>query len=140
VGRAVSATFVAALALAAFLAGCGGGNGSTSSTRTVKATPPSRSTTGATPSPDAYWPYRKLVARLAGRTVTVASARVRLDPALLECSGDGAARRIGSTRGWSRYICTQTIFQGGGDHDVTFDVLIASSTQLRLTSARNGPD
>jgi hypothetical protein len=129
-----------ALALAVFLAGCGGGNGSRSSTRTVKATPPSTRATGTTPPAEAYWPYAKLVARLNGRTVTVSSAPVRLDPALIECNGDGAARQAGSTREWSRYTCTQTIFQGGADHDITFDVAILSATELRLTSARDGPE
>jgi hypothetical protein len=144
------------LATAALLAGCGGGHPSKPSTSTTEATssgsssaaspapsPPKPSTTtasGATPSADTYWPYAKLVARLAGRPITVANATVRLDPALVECNGEGAARQSGSTRDWNRYTCTQTTFQGGVDHDVTFDVVILSATQLRINSPRTGPD
>ncbi|HJS93583.1 MAG TPA: hypothetical protein VJ741_04920 [Solirubrobacteraceae bacterium] len=65
---------------------------------------------------------------------------MRLDASLVECNGDGAPRRTGSTPEWSRYTCTQTIFQDGGDHDVTFDVVISSPTQLRISSARTGPE
>jgi hypothetical protein len=140
VGRAVSASFIAALALAALPAGCGGGSGSTSSTKTVKAPPPARRATGATPPAEAYWPYPKLLQRLAGRTVTLSNATVRLDGALLECNGDGVPRQTGSIRGWSRYTCTQTIFQAGGDHDITFDVVISSARQLTITAARNGAE
>jgi hypothetical protein len=149
VGTGVSATYVAALALAALLAGCGGGSESkrsSSKPSTGTATgprstsKPSTGTATAPPSADAYWPYAKLVARLGGRTVTVPNATVRLDPALVECSGQGVARQTGSTRDWSRYTCTQTIFRGGVDHDVTFDVVILSATQLRIASPRNGPE
>lgn len=103
------------------------------------ATSPSTTATNPT-SADAYWPYAKLLARLAGRTVTVSGATVRLDAALIECNGDGASRSTGSAREWSRYTCTQTVFQGGSDHDVTFDVVISSPTQLTISSARSGPD
>jgi hypothetical protein len=82
----------------------------------------------------------KLVASLAGRTITLSNAALRLDPALLECNGEGAARQTGCTHGWSHYTCTQTVFQGGVDHDVTFDVVILSATQLRIKSPRNGPE
>jgi hypothetical protein len=92
------------------------------------------------PPPDAYWPYGKLVASLAGRTITVSNTTLRLDPTLVECNGDGAARQTGSTRDWSRYTCTQTIFESGADHDVTFDVVILNATQLTISSPRNGPD
>jgi hypothetical protein len=160
VGRGVSATYVATLVVAAFLSGCGGGNRATPSTGTTAAgpssssspaspasspasspaPPPATAATGATPSGDAFWPYAKLVARLAGRTVTVSNATVRLDPALVECNGAGPVRRSGSTREWSRYICTQTVFQGGADNDVTFDVVISSATQLAISSPRTGPE
>jgi hypothetical protein len=144
------------LALAAFLVGCGGGNRAKPSTGTADArtsksssaappatspaTRPATTAYGAKPSADAYWPYAKLVAGLAGRTVTVSNAAVRVDPALLECNGEGAARQTGRIRVWSRYTCTQTVFQGGVDHDVTFDVVISSARQVRINSPRNGPE
>jgi hypothetical protein len=81
-----------------------------------------------------------LLTALAGRTITLSGETVRLDPALLECNGDGAARQAGPSRSWSRFTCTQTLFQGGVDHDVTFDVAIVSATGLRLQSPRNGPE
>jgi hypothetical protein len=92
------------------------------------------------PSAAQYWPYAKLVGRLAGRTIKAANAPVRLDPALVECNGEGTARRTGSTSEWSRYTCTQTIFEGGADHDVTFDVVILSATQLTINAPRSGPE
>jgi hypothetical protein len=151
VGRGVSASCIAVLSAAALLAGCGGGAPNKASSGTTGArssssaasSAPSRTTPPpgvATAPPDAYWPYAKLIARLAGRTVAVSNAAVRLDPALMECNGEGAARRAGSTREWSRYICTQTIFEGGADHDITFDVVISSATQMTISSPRTGPD
>jgi hypothetical protein len=134
------------------LAGCGGSKPDRSSTGATvapsstaapapaPATSPSTAAGNPTPSAGAYWPYAKLIARLAGRTVTVPNATVRLDPALVECNGEGAVRRTGSTRDWSRYTCTQTIFEGGSDHDVTFEVVILGPTQLRISMARNGPE
>jgi hypothetical protein len=144
VGRGVSASCIAVLSAAALLAGCGGGAPNKASSGTTGArssssaasSAPSRTTPPpgvATAPPDAYWPYAKLIARLAGRTVAVSNAAVRLDPALMECNGEGAARRAGSTREW-------TIFEGGADHDITFDVVISSATQMTISSPRTGPD
>lgn len=65
---------------------------------------------------------------------------VRLDSALLECNGEGAPRQTGSARGWSRYTCTQTVFQNGVDRDVTFDVAILSATDLRIVFPRSGAE
>jgi hypothetical protein len=45
----------------------------------------------------------------------------------------------GATRRWSRYTCTQTMFRGGVDRDLTFDVQILSPGQLKITSRRYGP-
>jgi hypothetical protein len=92
------------------------------------------------PAPEAYWPYEKLVGSLAGRTVALPRGPVRLDGALIECNGEGAPLTTGTTRRWSRYTCTQTLFQNGVDNDVTFDVTIQSATQLRITSPRYGPN
>jgi hypothetical protein len=144
------------VALTLVVAGCGGGGRAKSSTSTAAArsstsssaappassqtTPPTTTATGAGPPGDAYWPYAKLVAHLAGRTITLTNATVRLDSALLECNGEGPARQQGPTRAWSRYTCTQTVFQTGIDHDITFDVVISSATQLTIESARTGPE
>jgi hypothetical protein len=57
----------------------------------------------------------------------------------VECNGDGAPLKTGATRRWSRYTCTQTLFQGGADRDVTFDVVISNATQMSITSPRYGP-
>ena len=94
-----------------------------------------------TPPPvGAYWPYEKLVESLAGRTLALPRGPVHLDGALLECNGEGAPVMTGTTRGWSRYTCTQTLFRNGMDRDVTFDVTILSATRLSITSPRYGPD
>ena len=68
----------------------------------------------------------------------LSEGRVRLDPSLVECNGGGAPRRTGPTRMWSRYTCTQTMFEGGADQDVTFDVVIQTTTELRIASPRYG--
>jgi hypothetical protein len=108
-------------------------------TATSSATSPTN-TTATQPSAGAYWPYEKVVAHLAGRSLAFAHGTVHLQSALLECNGNGVPLRIGGTRSWSRYTCTQTTFQGGADHDVTFDVVISSATQLTISSPRTGPE
>jgi hypothetical protein len=143
-GRLLAATFVASVALT----GCGGGHAAKPSTGNVQATSsssrPATSTVTATgttpPAAEAYWPYNKLVARLDGRTLPFPNEPVRLDDTLLECAGHGPSRRIGVMRRWSRYTCTQTLFRGGVDRDVTFDVTILNATQLRISSERYGAD
>jgi hypothetical protein len=87
-----------------------------------------------------YWPYEKLVAQLAGRTLALPRGAVHLQSALLECNGDGPPMKTGTTRQWSRYTCTQTLFQNGADRDVTFDVTILSATQVSISSPRYGPE
>ena len=145
--RGVGGSFFAALVLVALLGGCGGegatkpstsptvGHSSSSSSASSAAT----TTTVTRPPAAAYWPFQKVVASLAGRTVVLPHGRLRLKSALVECNGDGAPLKIRGTRRWSRYTCTQTVFQGGSDHDVTFDVVISSATQLSITSPRYGP-
>ena len=95
-------------------------------------------TTSTPPPAGAYWPFEKLVARLAGRTLALPRGPVRLDGALLECNGEGTTVRSRRSAGWSRYTCTQTMFGRGGDQDVTFEVVIENATQLRIVSPRYG--
>lgn len=92
------------------------------------------------PSATAYWSYPKLLRRLTGRTLALPTGSVRLDGALLECNGDGAPVKHGTARAWGRYTCTQTLFQGGVDRDVTFDVVIVSDTQMKVVSPRYGSE
>jgi hypothetical protein len=132
---------------AALLPGCGGGDGVRASSSTARPQPPASSpTTSATtgtaspPAAGAYWPYAKLVRALAGRTLALPRGPVHLDSALLECNGEGAPVKTGTTRRWSRYTCTQTMFQNGADRDVTFEVTILSPTRLSITSPRYGSE
>lgn len=81
-----------------------------------------------------------MVAHLAGSTLALPRGPVRLQSALLECNGDGTPVTTGTTRRWSRYTCTQTLFQNGADRDVTFDVTILSATQVSISSPRYGPE
>jgi hypothetical protein len=139
--------FPAALVAAALVAACGGGrakpstspsdgqSSASSSANSVAAT----TATAARPPSAAYWPYKKLVARLAGRTVVLPRGRLRLDSALLVCNGDGVPLKTTASRRWRRYTCTQTLFKSGVDRDITFDVVISSATQLSITSPRYGP-
>lgn len=142
----VGGSFFAAPVLVALLAGCGGGGARAPTRRTHEHSSAASSANSATagtttprPSAAAYWPYEKVVTRLAGRTLVLSRGRLRLEGSLLVCNGDGAPRRTGATRRWRRYTCTQTLFAGGADHDVTFDVVISSATQLRIISPRYGP-
>jgi hypothetical protein len=131
------------LALVVLLAGCGGGGTTTQTTGTGLGPPPS-TTSKLSPTPtfaqQPAWPYAKLVASLSGRTLVVGHATVRLDPALLVCNGGGAPVLSGGARRWRSYTCTQTLFQGGADRDVTFDVEIVSKSQLRIVAPRYGPN
>jgi len=142
--RVLAATFVVSV-----LAGCGGGHAAKPSAASVQTTPSdsrpatapvSTATSTTPPAAEAYWPYNKLLARLAGRMLTLPDGPVRLDGTLLECAGVGPSRTIGSARRWSRYTCTQTLFRGGVDRDFTFDVAILSATELRISSQRYGAE
>lgn len=129
---------------AALLSGCGGGHGAHTAGGTARPQSPVTSSVG-TPTtrtvtrPVAYWPYEKLVGQLAGRSLALAHGVVRLRSDLLECNGDGTPVKTGTTRRWSHYTCTQTLFQNGADRDVTFDVTILSTNQLSIGAARYGP-
>ena len=105
---------------------------------TLPATTASKAVT--LPATGAYWPYAKLIGGLTGRTLTLPRGPVHLNGALIECNGEGAPIKAGPTRRWSRYTCTQTLFQNGVDRDVTFDVTILSTTRLSITSPRYGPE
>lgn len=138
----------ASLALVALLASCGAGERAKRSTATAPRAPlpppaatPPRTTTNITgrASAGSSWSYAKLVARVSGRTLALPGGRVRLDGSLLVCNGRGPSVGRGSARRWSRYTCTQTLFQGGVDRDVTFDVTILSAAQLKITAPRYGP-
>ena len=137
----------ASLALVALLAGCGGGERAKRSTATapraplsspVATSPPTTTNNPGRASAGSSWSYAKLVASLAGRTLVLPGGRVRLDGSLLVCNGRGASVGGGSARRWGRYTCTQTLFQGDVDRDVTFDVTILSATQLKITAPRYG--
>jgi hypothetical protein len=142
----------AAGALAAGVAGCGGGDdaGSTGATSTAAApartaSTPVRTGPGANraPAPRATgppWPYAQLVRSLAGRTVSTPHGRVRLDPGLLECNGEGRVMRRGGTRSWRRYTCTQTLFRGGVDRDITFEVVSVGPRRVAIAGVRYGPE
>jgi hypothetical protein len=137
----------ASLALVALLASCGGGERAKRPTTSAPraplpapvATPPLTTNNLGRASAGSSWSYAKLVASLSGRTLALPGGRVRLDGSLLVCNGRGASVGGGSARRWGRYTCTQTLFQGGVDRDVTFDVAILSAAQLKITAARYGP-
>jgi hypothetical protein len=134
----------AVIALAALVGGCGAGDRADPAatvTRTHSAPAPSasRARPEPAPAPGAQWSYRLLVRRLAGRSLAMPHGRVRVDPALLICSGRGRPVSRGGARRWSRYTCTQTTFRHGVDRDVTFDIRILGPRRLKITSRRYGP-
>ena len=140
---------MAAIALATLLSGCGEGHRAKTSSRTAEGRSPASTTEGSattaatlpvTPTASAYWSYAKLVKSLAGRTLVLPHGPVRLDGDLLECNGKGMPLETGRTRRWRRYTCTQTLFEGGVDQDVTFDVVIETTADLRVISPRYGSE
>ena len=88
----------------------------------------------------AAWPYRILIARIAGHSLTPLGRRIRVDRELVICSGDGRPVRRGGVRRWKHFTCTQTLFDRGGlDRDITFRVHVLDRTRFRITNARYGP-
>jgi hypothetical protein len=87
------------------------------------------------------WPYQTLILRIAGKPVTLADRRIRVDRDLVICSGDGTATRRGGIRRWKHFTCTQALFDRNGvDRDITFRVHVVSRTRFLITNARYGPD
>ena len=87
------------------------------------------------------WPYRTLVARIAGHSVTpLPGRRIRVDRDLVICSGDGTPIRRQGVRRWKHFTCTQTLFDRSGlDRDITFRVHVLDQTRFMITNARYGP-
>jgi hypothetical protein len=86
------------------------------------------------------WPYRTLISRIAGKPVTLPDRRIRVDPDLVICSGEGRPIRRGGVRRWKHFTCTQTLFSKGVGRDVTFRVHVLNRVRSLITNARYGPD
>lgn len=86
------------------------------------------------------WPYRVLIARIAGHSVMALGRRIRIDRDLVICSGDGTPIRRRGVRRWKHFTCTQTLFDRSGvDRDVTFRVHVLDRTRFTVTNPRYGP-
>jgi hypothetical protein len=85
------------------------------------------------------WPYSVLVDRIDGTPVRLHERRFRISRDLVICSGEGVGVRRGSVRRWRHFTCTQTLFRGGVDHDVTFRVHVLGRTRFTITDVRSGP-
>jgi hypothetical protein len=86
------------------------------------------------------WPYRILIARIAGHSLAPLGRRIRVDRDLVICSGDGRPIRRRGVRRWKHFTCTQTLFDRSGlDRDITFRVHVLDRTRFRITDARYGP-
>ena len=86
------------------------------------------------------WPYRTLIARIDGKLVRLPDRRIRVNRDLVICSGEGTPIRRGGVRRWKHFTCTQTLFRGGVDRDITFRVHVLDRTHCLITNARYGPD
>jgi hypothetical protein len=86
------------------------------------------------------WPYRTLIARIAGKRVTLPDRRIRVNRDLVICSGEGRPIRRGGLRRWKHFTCTQTLFRKGVDRDITFRVHVLDRIHCLITNARYGPD
>lgn len=86
------------------------------------------------------WPYRTLIGRIAGTPVMLPDRRIRVDPDLVICSGEGKSIRRGGVRRWKHFTCTQTLFRNGVDRDVTFRVHILNRVRFVITNVRYGPN
>jgi hypothetical protein len=138
--RTRARALLVALILTLLLGSCGGGSKHSKSHAPAGSSSSAATNSSPSPSAAAFWPYTKLIRMLAGRTLVLPRGQVRLDPALLECNGQGSPLPGALRRSWARYTCTQTTFRGGVDRDVTFDVLILTGTQLKITAPRYGPE
>jgi hypothetical protein len=88
----------------------------------------------------AAWPYRTLIVRITGQSVTSLGPRIRVDRDLVICSGDGTPIRRRGVRLWKHFTCTQTLFDRSGlDRDITFRVHVLGRTRFLITNARYGP-
>jgi hypothetical protein len=116
------------------------GRGRAGATTAAVATAPGTAEAAERREQGAAWSYAKLTSQLHGRVVRVGDRRVVIDRRLLLCSGDGAPRNVGGSSRWSRFTCTQTLFTGGVDRDVTFDVSIVDRDAIEVGAARYGPD
>jgi hypothetical protein len=85
------------------------------------------------------WSYAVLVDRISGAPVTFHGRRLRISRDLVICSGEGAGIRRRGVRRWRHFTCTQTLFRGGIDRDLTFRVHVLGRTRFTITGVRYGP-
>jgi hypothetical protein len=86
------------------------------------------------------WPYRTLIARIAGKRVTLPDRRIRVNRDLVICSGEGKPILRGGIRRWKHFTCTQTLFRNGVDRDITFRVHVLDRIHCVITDPHYGPD
>ena len=86
------------------------------------------------------WPYRTLIVRITGHSVTSLGRPIRVDRDLVICSGEGRSIRRRGVRRWKHFTCTQTRFDRSGlDRDITFRVHVLDRTRFLITNVRYGP-
>jgi hypothetical protein len=86
------------------------------------------------------WPYRTLIARIAGKPVRLPNRRFRVDRDLVICNGEGRPIRRAGVPRWKHFTCTQTLFNRRGvSRDVSFRVHVVGAIRLLITDARYGP-
>jgi len=84
------------------------------------------------------WPYAALMQKMDGATVRLAGRRFRVRSGLVICNGEGRAVRRAGVRRWKHFTCTQTLFLGRLDRDITWRVHVLGKTRFRISDARWG--
>jgi hypothetical protein len=85
------------------------------------------------------WSLPVLMSRLDGARVVIGAWSRRVQPATTLCSGTGRGRMWGGQRHWRHFVCTWTVFEGGGvGRDVAFRVHTVSPRRFVITSAHFG--
>ena len=84
------------------------------------------------------WSYAALMQKMDGATVRLAGRRFRVRSGLVICNGEGRAVRRAGVRRWKHFTCTQTLFLGRLDRDITWRVHVLGKTRFRISDARWG--
>ena len=86
-----------------------------------------------------HWPYAKLIKRIDNARIPLPNGRARVAAQLVICNGEGRGVVRRGVRRWRHFTCTQTLFRGGVDRDVTFRVHVRGETRFTITHGRYGP-
>jgi hypothetical protein len=83
-----------------------------------------------------YWSIGKVLRRLDGTAVQVASRKIRIDSDTTLCGGYGESIRRAGVRMWRHFHCTYTTFTRAlVDRDLEFRLHVRDATRFSITNA-----